>query len=580
MKSSAQAMNRSINGGELLRLIKDPSLALSYLDHILSLIADDPLAGLLKSKETGNTAFHYLLQKEYHDDFVIPVLKALIRETPSGVRVINAMTMKLPIHIAAARPSACAGTSETSSLQIMTMLIDAHSNGLATSSPLAATMPSSSLPAAPLLVYLQRREVPNSQIVAKMCSSHEDAASQRDADGNTPLHIACNKSIITAMADMNIANVADHPENVKTIEILLNHFPEAASTLNNQASMPLHLLCAHCTNLSLVKHVHSYHPRAVETCDIYNKTCLHYATLAVGKNQTDAISKEERELQALADMKLAEKSKFKGSKGGMSKEEREAYKQIESEVAALQDEDDDEYDLGIWEEQEYSQAKAGANALNENLGVNRGVIAWLIEQWPEGLVRKNNFGSTPIETVLEKTKPERTKKKIVNVYGLYDDPPTARMLLLAHVTLHRKAVKMRKLSKPGEAETFRRKLDGELELDQYGNPIKVFRMPPLPPRHRQPLAELNYFARREALLVSYAGQPYPSAEARTEESESGKKVEKKKKGRHLPQTKAKARAKAVASQQKSNGVVEKHNLLARLRYAGHVYSVQHVIEFL
>ena len=180
MKSSAQAMNRSINGGELLRLVRDPSLALSHLDHILSLITDDPLAGLLKSKETGNTAFHYLLQKEYHDDFVIPVLKALIRETPSGVRVINAMTMKLPIHIAAARPSACAGTSETSSLQIMTMLIDAHSNGLATSSTLAATMPSSSLPAAPLLVYLQRREVPNSQIVAKMCSSHEDAASQRD----------------------------------------------------------------------------------------------------------------------------------------------------------------------------------------------------------------------------------------------------------------------------------------------------------------------------------------------------------------------------------------------------------------
>jgi hypothetical protein len=583
MKSSAQSKNRSVHGAELLRLLRDPPMALGgYLERILTLIDEDPLAGLLKSKETGNTAFHYILQKDYPDSFVLPVLEGLLRVTPSGAKAMNNITMKLPIHVAAARPNSCAGTSKTSSLEIMTLLVDAYSMGLAGSSPIMAA-PSSSLPGglpeSPLHIYLRRREIPNSQIVAKMCSSCKNIASVRDKAGNTPLHLAVNKSIIAAMAEMNVENVADHPENIKTIEILLDHYPEAASILNNQASMPLHLLCANCTNLELVKLVHSFHPSAVETCDIYNKTCLHLATLAVGKNQTDAMSKEERELQALADMKLAEKSKFKGSKGGMSKEELEAYKQIESEAAALQDDDDDEYDLGIWNEQEYSQASGGANALNENLGVDRSVISWLIEQWPEGLVRNNNFGSAPVETVLEKTKPERTRKKIVSVYGLYDDPPTARMLLLAHVALHRKAVEMRKLSKPGERETFRRNSDGELELDQYGNPIQMFKMPPLPARHRQPLAELNYFARREALLVSFAGQPYPS-EVRTEDSEAAKKVEKKKKGRHLPQNKAKAKAKAIAAQQKSNGVIEKHNLLARLRYAGHVYIVQNVIQYL
>ena len=54
------------------------------------------------------------------------------------------------------------------------------------------------------------------------------------------------------------------------------------------------------------------------------------------------LGKAELELQALADMKLAEKNKHKGSKGGMSKDEREAYKQMQNEEAALRDDEDGE----------------------------------------------------------------------------------------------------------------------------------------------------------------------------------------------------------------------------------------------
>ena len=308
-----------------------------------------------------------------------------------------------------------------------------------------------------------------------MCLKCKEVAKATDTAGNTPLHCAVNKSLVEAIAQMNIENVAHHPDNIKTIQILLDMYPEAACTFNRMMCTPLHILCSHSTDLTAVKMLHSYAPQVIETSDIYNKTLLHHATLAVGKSQMDAMSREERELQALADMKVAERNKHKGVKGGMSKEELLAYKQIEQEEAALRDlEEEDEYDLGIWEEQEYT-TKGGTNAFTDNLGVDRSVVSWLIERWPEALVRQNNFGSTPVETVLEKTKPERTKKKAVTVYGLYDDPPTARMLLLAHLRFYRKDLQMRKLSK---SEAYRRTANGELELDQYGNPIKLFRMPP------------------------------------------------------------------------------------------------------
>ena len=46
-------------------------------ERILTLIKEDPLAGKLKSKETGNTSYHYLLQAMLPDSFVVPVLKRL-----------------------------------------------------------------------------------------------------------------------------------------------------------------------------------------------------------------------------------------------------------------------------------------------------------------------------------------------------------------------------------------------------------------------------------------------------------------------------------------------------------------------
>lgn len=62
---------------------------------------------------------------------------------------------------------------------------------------------------------------------------------------------------------------------------------------------------------------------------------------------------------------------------------------------------------------------------------SRSAIQFLISIWPKALYIQNNFQAIPVDTVLDNIIPTRTKKKIVSVFGLYNDPPTARILLLA-----------------------------------------------------------------------------------------------------------------------------------------------------
>ena len=62
---------------------------------------------------------------------------------------------------------------------------------------------------------------------------------------------------------------------------------------------------------------------------------------------------------------------------------------------------------------------------------SRSAIQFLISKWPKALYIQNNFQAIPVDTVLDSIIPTRTKKKIVSVFGLYNDPPTARILLLA-----------------------------------------------------------------------------------------------------------------------------------------------------
>ncbi len=566
----------STHGAQLLKELADPLLAKDRLELILSLIKKDPLAGLLKSRDLSNNAWHFLLNRAYPDSFVLPVLEALLLADASGAKALNNSGLT-PLHVASHRPNSC-GTPD-SSYAIFKLLVEADP------APLGVCPEMKVDGGPPLIAYLKRKEIPNSRIVQLMCeASPEGAPRTLDKEKNTPLHVAVQKSIIEALAQDNIENVVDSSENILVLKTLLKHYGEAARMGNVNSSMPLHIICAHTTNLAVVQMVFDAYPTAARTADNMGRTCLHHAVLAVGKCQTEAVSAEERELLRLKDLQIAAKSAKKGSKGGMSKEEREAYQEAfgTDKIRAEEEEESDEDDLGIWGPE--PEACSGAHALKEDLGVDRSVVNWLIDIWPEALVRLNNFGFTPVETVLEKTKNVATKRKVVQVFGLYDDPPTARILLLAQSRL-------RKLTVSGvniDTGLPEKENEGtETGKDVYGNAIQAFRMPAMRPRYLKPFAELNYFSRREALLASYCGHKYPSpigvAEETTTKKEKEKEEEKKKKkGRHLPQNKAlqKKLKEAAAAAKKVNGVILPHNFLARLREGGYVDCVRFIIQFL
>ena len=112
------------------------------------------------------------------------------------------------------------------------------------------------------------------------------------------------------------------------------------------------------------------------------------------------------------------------------------------------------------------------NEMHERDGSrSRKVINFLISKWPEALVTDNNFLATPVETVLEKSRRIKSLSRRISIFGLFDDPPTARLLLNAQ------------------------KYRAEKRL-----------LPPLRPRFYSTLRELNWLARRDAVLLSSIGE--------------------------------------------------------------------------
>ena len=128
------------------------------------------------------------------------------------------------------------------------------------------------------------------------------------------------------------------------------------------------------------------------------------------------------------------------------------------------DEDDDDDD----KDEESKQL----NEMNERDGSrSRKVIQFLIEKYPLALITDNNFMATPVETVLEKSRRIKSLSRKISIYGLYDDPPTARLLLVSH---------------------------------KYRSEKRV--LPPLRPRFNVILKELNWLARRDGVLLSCIGE--------------------------------------------------------------------------
>ena len=252
-----------------------------------------------------------------------------------------------------------------------------------------------------------------------ICKLWPDSVKQLNASGSLPIHFAVNR---------------ENP-NIKILQMLVRRYREGCSVRNNHGLLPMHCLLMSSTKVEAFNILHDAYEEALSIPDRQGKSCLHLAVLTIGKNNFKAIKDLEDELNDLTiDEDIAKKV----------------------DVASGSDSDDDDE----------SEAPKGLHENNQSL--SRDIIRAVIKKSPNLLVQQNNFFVTPVETLLEKLKPVTTKKRQVKVYGLYDDPLSARILLMSHY--------------------------------RYA---KMAAIPSPRPRHMAILKELNWESRKHAILASY-----------------------------------------------------------------------------
>ena len=367
----------------------------------------------------------------------------------------------------------------------------------------------------PLCTYLKRSGNDMTvELVKLLCKANPAGPSLLDALTNLPIHYA----------------VRHFRPNKEILKVLLRRHPDGAKAMSSWGSLPLHLICGVTDDLEAVRLLHDAYPEAVRTADRHGRTCLHLACLSVGREHMAELRHQEEE---------AKVEELRKKLGGASLDDGAAAKGGEEE-----DDGDDEDD-------EENQTH---NLLTER-GRSREHVRWIIDQWPEALGRINNFQATPVETVLERTKPVKTKYKNVQVFGLYDDPPTARLLL----------TRQRALCK-----------------------VAGTRVPALKQRYIKPLQELNWLARRAAVLVALAGErrPFSSAAsaARINPWGTGLEAPAPSKAVSTSKTAKDGIKKTQSSQQGKKGGTEtpipNNNILARLRRCGQHAAIMLVVAFL
>lgn len=215
-----------------------------------------------------------------------------------------------------------------------------------------------------------------------------------------------------------------------------------------------------------------------QVVDRQGRTCLHLAVLHIGKEHSQAVTMEEEEMLLQAQLAAAKRQVDEThAKRSAGKSNNDAF-------------DDSDYDEDGAEHGGVNNAKNVALELMERDSKSRDILRFLVSVYPQALCMLNNFQATPVDTVLEKTKPVRAKNKIVSVYGLYDDPPTARLLLLAQ----------RNRSRAFNPTGF----NSSASLMGSGKVPCI--LSNLRPRYLTALRDFNWMARKDVLYVSFVGE--------------------------------------------------------------------------
>ena len=408
----------STHGKSLLLELDSPQNA--SLAKCIEYVKKDPYAGLLKEEENGNNSFHILVGSCYKSDFVLPLLRELLQVCPTGARVVNS-SGALPLHLCLSQQNII--------IEAALLLLDSF--------PKAASIPNGQR-LLPLFLSVMRNN-PSFELSKALCKAYPAGPSVLNSSNSYPLHFAANR---------------ERP-NKDILRMLIRRNPDAARHANNYGSLPLHCICSSCSDdVEAVRIIYEANPAAIQIPDRQGKTCLHLATLAVGKDHSIAVEKEEEDIR----MQTLREREHNGS-------------EKEDDIDAFSDGEENDGDTESNNNQLKSNKRNKTCDLRELTSTkSRAVIRYLIHMWPRALVTPNNFFAIPVETVLEKTKPMKTKYKKVSLYGLFNDPPTARLLLYSQYTWSQKQI-----------------------------------VEPLKPRLLQDLKELNWQARRNALFVSYNG---------------------------------------------------------------------------
>ena len=268
---------------------------------------------------------------------------------------------------------------------------------------------------------------------------HPDAAKEKNDFGLLPLHVVAVSTDDVVAVEM-VFNA--HPDAVKVRPVGPPGY-KSSSGIQARAHTRTHAY----THTHTHRHHHHHHHLRTQVPDRQGRTCLHLAVLAVGRDHEAAVSREEGHwcndyspgTGTEAGTGAADAGAGAGggaSRGGgqtNSKGGKEATSTSSSSAAAAKAKakgDDDDSDS---DDDEHEEAVATGNELLERDGSrSRRVIQFLIDKWPLALVTDNNFQATPVQTVLEKTKRVKIKSRKVMVFGLFDDPPSSRLLLTSH----------------------------------------------------------------------------------------------------------------------------------------------------
>jgi len=355
----------------------------------------------------------------------------------------------------------------------------------------------------PLHAYIKRpKNDISGELCRELCRIYPMAPNLADGLGNLPIHYALKNR---------------HPCR-DVVKILLRRNPESTKVMSSAGQLPMHVVCGSSDDLECIRMVHEVYPDAIKTTDRHGRTCLHLVCLAVGREH----SAETRRLEEQARL------------------EAEA-KKIASTGEDVDDGDGDD-------DNENDECKA----LSESQ--TRTHVHWVIDQFPRAMALLNHFQATPVDTVLEKTKQVVSKSKTVMVFGLADDPPTARILLTRQ--RHYATV-------PGSG------------------------VPALRTKYNQPLQDLNWLARKSAMLVCLVGEsrPFASGAAKINPWGSNLQIGARDKSKEKEKEKAKkgdqCKTKSGQDKKETKGkpTIASNNLLARLQRVGQHSLVQVIVSY-